>query len=98
MTTEEIKIDYEKVLVARDLARQNNRKQQEKKKFNYLNLIWTTREGEKCKVKDMERTHVQNSLNWCIRNQGMQGRSKDGILYTDWITYFTARLFDPKCE
>ena len=61
----------------------------------YLKLRWITKEQGPILVKDMERSHVQNTLNWCIRKGAAPDDKKDGILYSQWITYFTVRLLDP---
>lgn len=65
---------------------------------NYLNLLWITKERGIIKLKNMKRSHIQNTLNWCIRKGAGPDDRKDGITYTTWITYFTARLLDPNLE
>lgn len=64
----------------------------------YLDLIWVTRVQGPIRVRDMERSHVQNTLNWCIRKGAAATDKKDGIYYSQWIAYFTARLFDPELK
>lgn len=68
------------------------------KKKDYRNLVWVTKEQGPINVGEMERQHVQNTLNWCIRKGGGPDDEKDGILYSDWIMFFTARLLDPECK
>ena len=73
-------------------------------------MIWQTRDKQKYRLCDMSRTHVRNSLQWCIRNKPApffeMSRSgddlefdilKDGYSYDEWIMAFTVRLFDSNC-
>lgn len=73
-------------------------------------MIWITRDKQEYRLCDMARTHVQNSLQWCIRNKPTPyyeaTRSggvmefeidKDGYSYDEWIMAFTVRLLDPSC-
>jgi hypothetical protein len=76
----------------------------------YLDWIWYTRDNIELLVRDMSRSHVRNSLQWCIQrqaNQSYQRRprdifdvfgtigDKDGRFFDEWITAFTIRLLDP---
>ena len=72
-----------------------NRKTESK---DYLKLVWITREQGPIELGKMKRSHVQNTLNWCIRKGGDPEASKDGILYSQWIAFFLARLLDPELE
>jgi len=66
---------------------------------DYLKLIWITKEQGPIVLGEMKRSHVQNTLIWCIRKGGDDPvASKDGILYSQWIAYFLARLLDPELE
>jgi len=64
--------------------------------FNYLDLVWRTRAGESIALKNMPRSHVRNTLQWCLRKGASPDDEKDGIRYADWIAYFTTRLLDPE--
>jgi len=70
----------------------------EKKTDTYLDLVWITKEQGPIKIGDMKRSHVQNSLSWCIRKNMGTDDEKDGIRYSQWISYFVARLLDPNLE
>lgn len=63
--------------------------------FSYLDLIWRTRTKQEIRIGDMTRSHVRNTLQWCLRKGAGPDDEKDGILYKDWIAYFTIRLLDP---
>ncbi|HET8688442.1 MAG TPA: hypothetical protein VFM18_17665 [Methanosarcina sp.] len=63
--------------------------------FDYLELIWRTKTKQDIKIRSMSRSHVRNTLQWCIRKNAGPDDEKDGILYKDWIAYFTIRLLDP---
>lgn len=65
---------------------------------DYLKLTWITKKQVPVKLGKMTRSHVQNTLNWCIRKGATPGESKDGVLYSAWIAYFLARLLDPELE
>ena len=66
---------------------------------DYLKLIWITKEQGAIALGKMKRSHVQNTLNWCIRNGGDDpDAAKDGILYSQWISYLLTRLLDPELE
>lgn len=65
---------------------------------SYLSLVWVTKEQGPIVLKNMKRPHVQHALNWCIHQGKETSAKKDGIRYSDWIMYFTMRLFDPECE
>jgi hypothetical protein len=64
--------------------------------FDYLDLIWHQRTGDSIKLRKMSRSHVRNTLQWCIRKGAGPDDEKDGIRYADWIAYFTTRLLDPE--
>jgi hypothetical protein len=64
----------------------------------YLYLQWVRITKDTILVKDMTRSHVQNSLNWCIKKKADPDEQKDGVLYSDWIAFFLARLLDPTLE
>lgn len=66
--------------------------------FNYLDLKWLTERQGVVIIKDMKRSHVQNTLNWCILHNVGANDNKDGVRYQDWIVYFTMRLLDPNLE
>ena len=60
--------------------------------------VWHTQHQGPIQVKDMKRSHIRNSLQWCIRKQEIHGPNihKDGLYYNEWIAIFTARLLDPE--
>ena len=60
-------------------------------------LFWKTEYAGAIQVGSMNRSHVQNSLQWCIRKLDRFGpdATKDGLPYAEWIAIFTARLLDP---
>jgi len=73
-------------------------------------MVWVTRDKQEYRLCDMARTHVQNSLQWCMRNKPSpfyemsRGgetvefvKRKDGYTYDEWIIAFTVRLLDPAC-
>jgi hypothetical protein len=65
--------------------------------YNKINKMeWYTKGSEiPTLVKDMSRSHIQNSMNWCIRRQQEGGFSKDGHPYSVWVSVFFAKLMDP---
>lgn len=71
--------------------------------------VWTTEHQGPIAVRDMKRSHVRNSLQWCLRRESRsilgtaldgaylsEVKDKDGLYYRDWIAIFTARLLDPE--
>jgi len=72
-----------------------NRILQDSENFNYLCLIWRTQSKVSIRLEDMSRSHVRNTLQWCIRKGADPDDEKDGIRYADWIAYLTMRLLDP---
>ena len=73
-------------------------------------MVWRTRDKQEYRLKDMARTHVQNSMQWCIRNKPRPATvidkngdlvdfliKKDGYTYDEWILAFMVRLLDPEC-
>ncbi len=69
------------------------------KKKPYQDWVWRNIDGIKIPLCKMNRPHVQNCLNWCIRRGGNPSQTwKDGHTYQEWITAFTVQLFDPKCK
>ena len=76
--------------------------------------VWHTRDEGPILVKDMKRSHVRNSLQWCMKREcntvlgtkddnfddgGPYGQcDKDGYYYRDWIAIFVARLLDPELD
>lgn len=78
---------------------------------NQFDEVWHTKDQGPIKVRDMKRSHVRNSLQWCLRRESdtiigtdldvvtgwkaWDTKDKDGLYYRDWIAIFTARLLDP---
>lgn len=65
---------------------------------DYRELIWVTKDRGAMTIKSMKRSHVQNTLNWCIRKGAGPDDTKDGICYSQWVAFFIARLLDPELE
>lgn len=66
---------------------------------DYLDYEWKTQKEGVIRIGDMERSHVQNTLNWCIRRSAEFNNpdaEKDNVLYSQWIAYFMRRLLDPE--
>ena len=82
--------------IGRKLAR--DKKNREMDAQSYLRLVWVTKERESIELGQMKRSHVQNTLNWCIRKNAAPDETKDGIRYSQWISYCLARLLDPDLE
>lgn len=79
-------------------------------KNNMNDWVWVTRDKKSYKLTEMARTHVQNSLQWCMRHKPAPIRemtrsgygvefdiTKDGHTYDEWILAFTVRLLNPEC-
>jgi hypothetical protein len=74
-------------------------KYQQHKKRPIEKWVWRTIDDIKIPLHKMERSHVQNCLNWCIKRSMNPAKDiKDGHTYSEWITAFTVRLFDPECK
>lgn len=82
--------------IGRKLAR--DKKNRSLDAQSYLQLVWVTKERKSIKLGKMKRSHVQNTLNWCIQKNAAPNETKDGILYSKWIAYCLARLLDPDLE
>jgi len=80
------------------IGEQFYKEQKKSARKDYLLLMWKTKEQGCICLRDMKRSHVQNTLNWCIRKGAGPEDEKDGITYQTWIVYFTARLLDPELE
>lgn len=79
--------------------------------MSQFSQVWNTKDEGPILVQDMKRSHVRNSLQWCLRrldrsvlgtkddnfdDGGPYGEcDKDGYYYRDWVAIFTARLLDP---
>lgn len=71
-----------------------------------LTWVWMTKSGEGLLVKDMKRSHVQNTLNWVLRKKEdarqffeVYGHvpmfdQKDGHTWDEWADAFFQRLLD----
>ena len=71
-----------------------------------LNWIWRTKAGERFLVKEMNRSHVQNTLNWVLRQKDAERAftarfghvpmfdQKDGHTWDEWADAFFQRLLD----
>ena len=58
--------------------------------------IWVTKKRESIPLTEMKRSHIQNSMQWCIRNNPNNHlHKKDGHTYDEWITAFLVKLLDP---
>jgi hypothetical protein len=68
----------------------------QKSNSSYLDLTWITKDYIEVQVRNMSRSHVRNSLQWCLKHQIGPNSTKNGIHYSDWIMYFTIRLLDPE--
>jgi len=82
--------------ISKKVAR--DKKNREMAAQSYLSLVWVTKEKESIELGKMTRSHVQNTLNWCIRKNAPPDMTKDGILYSQWISHLLVRLFDPDLE
>lgn len=65
---------------------------------SYLFYKWKMKTGSTIRVIDMPRSHVRNTLQWCLRRNASPDDEKDNIPYSQWIAYFTRRLLDPNLE
>lgn len=68
-----------------------------------MQRVWKTRDNQELRVCEMKRTHVQNSLQWCMQRTGdldWDGfpETKDGFTYEEWVATFLVRLLDPDCK
>lgn len=73
--------------------------------------VWVTRDQGPFLVGDMTRSHIRNTLQWCMRKQDRRGSfpswmdplghekqwhfTKDGHTYQEWAGIFTVKLLDP---
>jgi hypothetical protein len=70
------------------------------------NRKWTTRDGQRIRVRDMTDSHLENARNWCLENAGTWGiggfdaedepwfepAGKDGLDLEDWASLFEREI------
>jgi hypothetical protein len=63
-------------------------------------FVWTTRDGRKHPLDEMDDSHVANTIKWIMRQPGEQNISlvkwlrakKDGFSIGDWVQAFEMEL------